>query len=94
MCNCVCCSWYRESAGGVLREVRAGEGGEAGGRYTAAADALAVRRAEPADAGRWACRAANQHGHVTLRLHLALRAHLTVHVQPHTQVSSNKYIFF
>ncbi|XP_013133341.1 PREDICTED: Down syndrome cell adhesion molecule-like protein Dscam2 [Papilio polytes] len=79
-------SWYRESAGGVLREVRAGEAGEAGGRYTAAADALAVRRAEPADAGRWACRAANQHGHITLRLHLSLRAHLTVHVQPHTQV--------
>ncbi|XP_028160475.1 Down syndrome cell adhesion molecule homolog [Ostrinia furnacalis] len=75
--------WYRETGGGVLREVRDGEGG---GRYSRAADALGVRRAEAADGGRWACRAANAHGHVTLRLHLAVRAHLTAHAQPHTQV--------
>ncbi|XP_026317872.1 Down syndrome cell adhesion molecule-like protein Dscam2 isoform X4 [Hyposmocoma kahamanoa] len=76
-------TWYREAASGVLRELREGEGG---GRLVRAHDALSIRRAEPADAGRWACRAANAHGHLTLRLHLNLRAHLTVHAQPHTQV--------
>ncbi|XP_045780750.1 Down syndrome cell adhesion molecule-like protein Dscam2 [Maniola jurtina] len=75
--------WYRETAGGALREIREGEGG---GRYSMAADALTIRRAELVDDGRWACRAANAHGHLTLRLHLSLRAHLTVHAQPHTQV--------
>ncbi|KAL4705617.1 hypothetical protein ACJJTC_018739 [Scirpophaga incertulas] len=75
--------WYRESSGGVLREVREGEGA---GRYSRAVDALAIRRAEPTDGGRWACRAANALGHVTIRLHLSVRAHLTVHAQPHTQV--------
>lgn len=76
--------WYRETPGGVLREIREGEGG---GRYSISSDALTIRRAELSDDGRWACRSANAHGHVTLRLHLALRAHLTVHAQPHTQVS-------
>ncbi|XP_072938511.1 cell adhesion molecule Dscam1-like isoform X2 [Epargyreus clarus] len=76
-------TWYRETAGGALREVREGE---ASGRYSMAADAVGVRRAELSEDGRWACRAANSHGHITMRLHLALRAHLTVHVQPHTQV--------
>ncbi|XP_073957210.1 cell adhesion molecule Dscam2-like [Choristoneura fumiferana] len=76
-------TWYRESAGGVLRELR---DGEAGGRYTRAHDALGVRRADVQDGGRWACRAANAHGHVTLRLQLNVRAHLTTHVQPHTQM--------
>ncbi|CAK1540390.1 unnamed protein product [Leptosia nina] len=75
--------WYRETSGGGLREVREGEGP---GRYSMSADALSIRRAELSDDGRWACRAANAHGHLTLRLRLALRAHLTVHVQPHTQV--------
>lgn len=78
-----CFRWYRESASGVLRELREGEGS---GRIVRAHDALSIRRAESADAGRWACRAANAHGHLTLRLHLNLRAHLTVHAQPHTQV--------
>ncbi|XP_061709196.1 cell adhesion molecule Dscam2 isoform X4 [Cydia pomonella] len=76
-------TWYRESAGGVLRELR---DGEAGGRYTRSHDALGVRRADVQDGGRWACRAANAHGHITLRLQLNVRAHLTTHVQPHTQV--------
>ncbi|XP_059046951.1 cell adhesion molecule Dscam2-like [Achroia grisella] len=76
-------TWYRETGGGVLREVRDNEGA---GRYTRTHDALAIRRAEIADGGRWACRAANPHGHLTLRLHLAVHAHLTVHAQPHTQV--------
>ncbi|XP_047520750.1 Down syndrome cell adhesion molecule-like protein Dscam2 isoform X2 [Pieris napi] len=76
-------TWYRETSGGALREIREGEGA---GRYNIIADALSIRRAELSDDGRWACRAANTHGHLTLRLHLALRAHLTVHVQPHTQV--------
>ncbi|CAG9581989.1 unnamed protein product, partial [Danaus chrysippus] len=76
-------TWYRETGGGVLREIREGEGG---GRYSMTSDALAIRRAELTDDGRWACRAANTHGHVTLRLHLSLRAHLTIHAQPHTQV--------
>ncbi|XP_052750184.1 cell adhesion molecule Dscam2 isoform X2 [Galleria mellonella] len=76
-------TWYRETAGGVLREVRDNEGS---GRYSRTHDALAIRRAEIADGGRWACRAANPHGHLTLRLHLAVHAHLTVHAQPHTQV--------
>ncbi|CAH2050967.1 unnamed protein product, partial [Iphiclides podalirius] len=75
--------WYRETAGGAMREMREAEGG---GRYSMSADALGIRRAEQTDDGRWACRAANTHGHLTLRLHLALRAHLTVHTQPHTQV--------
>nr|XP_049692182.1 Down syndrome cell adhesion molecule-like protein Dscam2 [Helicoverpa armigera] len=76
-------TWYREAGGGVLREIRDGEGG---GRYSRTHDALGIRRAEIADGGRWACRAANAHGHLTLRLHLAVRAHLTAHAQPHTQV--------
>ncbi|KAH9634765.1 hypothetical protein HF086_013625 [Spodoptera exigua] len=75
--------WYRETGGGVLREIRDGEGG---GRYSRTHDALGIRRAEIADGGRWACRAANAHGHLTLRLHVAVRAHLTAHAQPHTQV--------
>ncbi|CAH2101996.1 unnamed protein product [Euphydryas editha] len=75
--------WYRESASGTLREIREGEGG---GRFSLSSDSLTIRRAELADDGRWACRAANAHGHLTLKLHLFLRAHLTVHAQPHTQV--------
>ncbi|XP_012543882.3 cell adhesion molecule Dscam2 isoform X1 [Bombyx mori] len=76
-------TWYRETAGGVLREIRDGEGN---GRYSKTHDALSIRRTEIADGGRWACRAANSHGHITLRLHLAVHAHLTAHAQPHTQV--------
>ncbi|XP_049878899.1 Down syndrome cell adhesion molecule-like protein Dscam2 [Pectinophora gossypiella] len=78
-------TWYRESPGGSLREVRTSEG-DPTARYWSSRGALGVRRADTQDAGRWTCRAANAHGHVTLRLHLALRAQLTVHVQPHTQV--------
>ncbi|CAG9136239.1 unnamed protein product [Plutella xylostella] len=74
--------WYRETAGGALRELREGEGG---GRYTRGAWALGVRRADVADAGRWACRAANAHGHVTARALLAVHAALTVHAQPQLQ---------
>ncbi|XP_041974799.1 Down syndrome cell adhesion molecule-like protein Dscam2 isoform X2 [Aricia agestis] len=77
-------TWYRESASGALREVHAGEGGRVAAWGGGAA--LVLRRTEAADEGRWACRAANAHGHLTLRLRLALRAPLTVHVQPHTQV--------
>lgn len=76
--------WYRESTSGTLREIREGEGG---GRFSLSSDSLTIRRAELSDDGRWACRAANAHGHLTLKLHLFLRAHLTVHAQPHTQVS-------
>ncbi|CAH0727689.1 unnamed protein product, partial [Brenthis ino] len=79
----MCIRWYRETSGGVLREIREGEGG---GRYSLSSDSLSIRRAELSDDGRWACRAANAHGHITLRLHLSLRAHLTVHAQPHTQI--------
>ncbi|KOB72718.1 Down syndrome cell adhesion molecule-like protein, partial [Operophtera brumata] len=61
--------WYRETAGGALREVRDAEGG---GRYSRSRDAIGIRRAETADGGRWACRAANAHGHLTLRLLLAV----------------------
>lgn len=78
------CRWYRETAGGVLRELKDSDGN---GRYARVRESMFIRKTDTTDAGRWACRAANSHGHVTLYLNLEVNAHLTVHTQPQLQVS-------
>ncbi|GBO98932.1 hypothetical protein EVAR_335_1 [Eumeta japonica] len=70
--------WYRETPGGTLREAR-------DERWLRLPDALLLRRAEPQDGGRWACRAANEHGHLTLYMDVNVHAHLTVHASPQLQ---------